>query len=104
MSITVTFNATLIRFVTMLSLVCENKNNGDKLHRRKSMRAADEKLIINELGPYIGRKKFVDVPLNPKRHNVITVTDTDISLTSSVFTPSPQFLYASTCTKTHTAS
>ena len=29
----------------------ENKNNGDKLHRRKSMRAADEKLIINELGP-----------------------------------------------------
>ena len=36
---------TLIRFVTT-SLVCDN------LHRRKSMRAADEKLIINELGSY----------------------------------------------------
>ena len=47
--ISVTFIAMLIRFVTT-SLVCENKNNGDKLHRRKSRRAADEKLIINELG------------------------------------------------------
>ena len=73
----------LIRLVTM-SLVCENKNNGDKLYHRKSMRAADEKLIINELGSYIGRKKIVDVPLNPRKHNVITVTGTDISLTSSV--------------------
>ena len=50
MFVSVRFIATLIRFVTM-SLVCENKNNGDKLHRRKSMQAADEKLIINELGP-----------------------------------------------------
>ena len=41
----------LIRFVTT-TLVCENKNNGDKLHHKKSMWAADEKLIINELGPY----------------------------------------------------
>ena len=38
--------ATLIRFVTM-SLIDENKN---KFYRRKSMGAADEKLIINELG------------------------------------------------------
>ena len=52
MFISVTFIATLIRFVTT-SLVCENKNNGDKLHRRKSMQAADKKLIINELGPNI---------------------------------------------------
>ena len=52
MFISVTFIATctLIRFVTT-SLVCEN--NGDKLHRRKSMRAAGKKLIINELGPNI---------------------------------------------------
>ena len=46
----VVFIAMLIRFDTAL-LVCENKNNGDKLHRKKSMRAADEKLIFNELGP-----------------------------------------------------
>ena len=53
MLFSVTLIATLIRFVTTSSLVCENKNNGDKLHRRKSMRAADEKLIIiDELGPY----------------------------------------------------
>ena len=39
--ISVTFIATLIRFVFM-SLVRENKNIGDKLHCRKSMRAADE--------------------------------------------------------------
>ena len=32
-------------------LVCENQNHGDKLHRRKTMWATDEKLIINELGP-----------------------------------------------------
>ena len=48
--ISVTFIATFVRFVTT-SLVCDNKNNGDKLHSRKSMWAADEKLIINELGP-----------------------------------------------------
>ena len=47
------FIAMFIRFVTT-SLVCENKDNGDKLHHRKSMRAADDKLIINELGPYEG--------------------------------------------------
>ena len=41
--------ATLIRFVTM-SLIDENKNNGDKFYRRKSMGVANEKLIINELG------------------------------------------------------
>ena len=41
------------------------KNNGDKLWRRKSIRAADEKLIINELGPNITVTLlwFVDVPL-----------------------------------------
>ena len=44
-----------LRFVTM-SLVRENKNNGDKLYRRKSTRAADEKLIINELRPYTERE------------------------------------------------
>ena len=30
----------------------KNKNNDDKFYCRKSMRAADEKLIINKLGPY----------------------------------------------------
>ena len=44
MVVCVTFIATLIRFVTT-SLVHENKNNGDKLCRIKSMRAADEKLV-----------------------------------------------------------
>ena len=41
------------------------KNNGDKLRRRKSMQAADEKLIINELGPNITVTLlwFVDAPL-----------------------------------------
>ena len=29
-----------------------NKNNGDKFYRRKFMWVADEKLIINEVGPY----------------------------------------------------
>ena len=50
MFVSVTFIATLIWFVTT-SLVGKIKNNGDKFYRRKSMRAADEKLIINELGP-----------------------------------------------------
>ena len=49
--ISVTFIATLIRFVTT-SLVCKNKNNGDILHHRKSVRAADEKPTINKLGTY----------------------------------------------------
>ena len=42
-------------------IVCENKNNSDKLHRRKSMRAVDEKLIINELGPNFDQVS----PFNP---------------------------------------
>ena len=42
------FIATLIRFIPT-SLVYEDGNNGDKLCHRKSMRAADEKLIINKL-------------------------------------------------------
>ena len=50
MFVCVTFIATLIRFVTT-PLVYEIKNNGDRFYCRKSMRAADEKLIINELGP-----------------------------------------------------
>ena len=54
MFISVTLIAMLIRFV-ITSLVYEN--NGDKLHRRKSMRAADEELIINELGPYLMRNR-----------------------------------------------
>ena len=40
--------------ICLTSLVCANKNNGDKFYRRKSMWAVDEKLIINELGPYTG--------------------------------------------------
>ena len=55
MFISATFIATLVRFVNT-SLVCENKNNGDKLHCRKFMRAADEKVIINELGPCLVRE------------------------------------------------
>ena len=50
----VTFIATLIGFVTT-SLVCENKNNSDKLYRRKSMRTADEPHDNRRpylLGPY----------------------------------------------------
>ena len=43
----VTLIATLIRFVRM-SLACENKSD-----RRKFMRAANEKLITNELGPIL---------------------------------------------------
>ena len=46
----VTFTATLIQFVTTV-LVCEND---DKFDCRKSIRAADEKLIINKLWPYSG--------------------------------------------------
>ena len=51
MFVSVSFITTLIRFVTT-SLVYEIKNNGDKFYCRKSMRVADEKLIINKLGPY----------------------------------------------------
>ena len=40
-----------LQSVNSSNFVCENKNNGDKFYRRKSMRAADEKLIINKLGP-----------------------------------------------------
>ena len=50
MFVSLTFIATLIRFITTL-LVYEIKNNGDKFYDRKSMWVADEKLIINELGP-----------------------------------------------------
>ena len=50
--VSITFIATLIRFVTM-PLVYEMKNNSDKFYHRRSMWAADETLIINELGPYI---------------------------------------------------
>ena len=46
------FIAMLIRFVTM-SLVYKIINNGDKFYHGKSMRAADEKPIINELGPEV---------------------------------------------------
>ena len=46
----VTFTATLIQFVTTV-LVYEND---DKFDCRKFIRAADEKLIINKLWPYLG--------------------------------------------------
>ena len=44
--------------ITIIGLVCtplvlygkNNNNNGDKFYHRKSMRAADEKLIINKVG------------------------------------------------------
>ena len=49
----VMFVAMLIHFITML-LVYKIRNNGNKFYRRKFMWAADEKLIINELGPYCG--------------------------------------------------
>ena len=51
-NVSVVFIAMLIQFITM-SLVYRNKNNGVKLYCRKSMRAADEELIINELGPHM---------------------------------------------------
>ena len=49
MFVSVKFIATLVRFISM-SLVYDNKNNGDKFYCRKSMRVVDERLIINELG------------------------------------------------------
>ena len=49
--VSVTFT-TLIRFITTLLAYEKNNNNGDKFDPRKSMLAADEKLIIKELGPY----------------------------------------------------
>ena len=42
----------LIQFVGML-LVGKNKSNGEKFYRRKLMWVADEKLLINKLGPNI---------------------------------------------------
>ena len=48
MFVSVTLITVLIHFVTSL-LVCENKSDGDKFYCRKSMRAADEKLIINNV-------------------------------------------------------
>ena len=41
-------------YIVTTLLVCEDKNNGDKFYRRKSMRVTDEKLIINKLSPYLG--------------------------------------------------
>ena len=35
-----------------MRLVCVNSNNGENLYSGKPTRAADEKLIINEWGPY----------------------------------------------------
>ena len=46
--VSVTLIVTLIRLVRT-PLLCTNKNNGDKFYRRKSMWAANEKVIINEL-------------------------------------------------------
>ena len=42
----------LIQFVCM-PLVGKNKSNGEKFYHRKLMLVADEKLIINKLGPNI---------------------------------------------------
>ena len=46
-----------VTFITLLMmailLICVNKNNGDKFYHRKSMRVVGEKLIINEMGPYL---------------------------------------------------
>ena len=36
----------------MFERVCVNSNNGDNFYSRKPTRAADEKLMINEWGPY----------------------------------------------------
>ena len=54
--ISVTFISALIRFLTTSYSSRAKKN--DKLHRRKFTRAADEKLIINGLGPYIAARKL----------------------------------------------
>ena len=51
MFVSVAFIARLIRFVTTSTLlVYENKNNGDKFYRRKSMWAADEKTNNQRIG------------------------------------------------------
>ena len=45
-------SVTLIGLVsTPLVPYVKKKNNGDKFYHRKSMRVADEKLIINKVGP-----------------------------------------------------
>ena len=50
MFVSVAFIAMLVTPIAYLkSLICANENNGGKFYRRKSMRAADEKLIINKL-------------------------------------------------------
>ena len=49
MFVSVMFITTLTRFITTL-LVYYIKNNGDEFYHRKSMWAADEKLIINNWG------------------------------------------------------
>ena len=59
MFVDVVFIAALIRFVPT-PLAYENKNNGGKIYRRKSMRVANEKLIISELGPYSLRGQKCD--------------------------------------------
>ena len=53
MFVSVTFIAMLMTPIAhfLTSLICANKNNGDKFYLRKSRRAVNEKLMINELGP-----------------------------------------------------
>ena len=50
--VSVTSITMLIQFVCM-PLVGKNKSNGEKFYHRKLMWVADEKLIINKLGPNI---------------------------------------------------
>ena len=51
MFVSVTFITLLM---TAILLICANKINGDiKFYHRKSMRVVSEKLIINEMEPYL---------------------------------------------------
>ena len=55
MFVSVMFIAMLVQFITMLLLLSKKKNNAGKLYHKKSMQVADEKLIINELGPHVSQ-------------------------------------------------
>ena len=59
MFVSVSFIATLIWFVTMLLVYKNFKKNGDKFYCRKSMQAADEKLISMNWGLMKTRTKAI---------------------------------------------
>ena len=56
--------------VCLYGVSSENKNNGDNFYRRKVMRAANDKLTINELGPnYDGSPTLADKQATKQKLN-----------------------------------